>query len=341
MIAKKIKTTSNFLNTIIEDLNNFSLSYISSSLYSLEGFLSKQSINKSKKHFYYHFISLDHKYLIMCMFKSINEQLTEGPLYHITIEKYVFDFILRSTTTNELEFNTILYIHSYTLNDCIESIDQKQTQLININKEETIKTISSSLYNQLIKKVVNQYNSAFPLNDFSASHFIQKNFKVDASIITPTLFEIIKKVYQLSNNCDGILLRQRLGIDYSFKYIIDNNQETNDILTNINWNELIITTSTLQEKQKEIDNPFTPSPVLFKEFSDKVINQEKKSFLGKKLKRDRTTEEEKKYIPQQVNELISYYGDINVNIGSSMIEKYLLFQKYTNLARKANIIKTK
>lgn len=331
-------STTNLIEMIIEDFKNSSLSYINPSLPILEGFIVKQPIRKSKDEFCYVFVSLDYRHSIKCIFKSISEDIVHQTNYQIAINKYYFDFIVRSNESKELEFKTILSIQSYSFNNAVNLIENQKMLSINMNKEETIKEISINLYNQLIRKVINQYTSAFPLNDFSAKQFIQKSFDVSSSIIRPTLFEMIKKVYQISNDCDGILLRQRKGIDYTFKYFVDKDQETIEILTtNINWKELMITTNTIKEKQREIQDPFFPTPVLLKEFTNQVIINEKKTFLQNKIQRDNTSEEEKQLLSKSVNELITDYGDINVNIGNSLVEKYLLYQRYTEFAKQDDI----
>ena len=61
------------------------------------------------------------------------------------------------------------------------------------------------------------------------------------------------------------------------------------------------------------------------------MNKEKEIFLSRKHKRYENNEKENKNIPGNLNELINYYGDIQVNIGQSLIEKYHLYKKYMKL----------
>ena len=57
----------------------------------------------------------------------------------------------------------------------------------------------------------------------------------------------------------------------------------------------------------------------------------KEEFLSRKHKRYEINENEKKLIQNQLYELIQNYGNIQVNIGQSLINKYMLYKKYMKL----------
>jgi hypothetical protein len=58
--------------------------------------------------------------------------------------------------------------------------------------------------------------------------------------------------------------------------------------------------------------------------------EQKELFLHNKTKRDQTREEEKEDLPKRIKKVAEFYGDVNKNIGNSIIEKYILFKKYAS-----------
>ena len=81
------------------------------------------------------------------------------------------------------------------------------------------------------------------------------------------------------------------------------------------------------------DIVFTPSLVSFKNFNGKnafssiINNNGGKHKIFKNLG-------DIDIIPQKVKDLISFYGNVNMNVGKSFVEKYKVYKKYVELINK-------
>lgn len=160
-----------------------------------------------------------------------------------------------------------------------------------------------------------------------------------------TIFEMIRSLYKIDSDDDGILLRKKKGVRNSSMYFFDCEYEINEfLLKSIDWKKVIVKSNTIKNKTKnDLIEAFKPSEIVIHELDDKeVIQEKKKQFLQQKTKRDDImTDEEKEKLPERIKELILQYGDINTNIGNSTIEKYLLYQEYTKEAEKEKESKKK
>ena len=104
---------------------------------------------------------------------------------------------------------------------------------------------------------------------------------------------------------------------------------TNNILNQVNWKNLYNNMPTIIENKSKEKNKYKGEEILIKNLNLKNdMEKEKEKFLSKKIKRCEINEEEVKNIPNNLNELINDYGNVNVNISKSLIYKYYLYIKY-------------
>ena len=182
---------------------------------------------------------------------------------------------------------------------------------------------------EYIKQNLNKYYNLELSNKINAESFL--NNQNQKKQINLSIFKIIQKI--LKSNNQGFLLNENLGLKEPFKYMISPNDEdfdlTNNILNQVNWKNLYNNMPTIIENKSKEKNKYKGEEILIKNLNLKNdMEKEKEKFLSKKIKRCEINEEEVKNIPNNLNELINDYGDVNVNIGQSLIDKYYLYIKY-------------
>ena len=100
---------------------------------------------------------------------------------------------------------------------------------------------------------------------------------------------------------------------------------TVNILGQVDWKNLYKNMPTIIEKKNQ---NYNPENITIKDLKKKWNGKKKRNFLSRKHKRYEINENEKKNIPKNLNELINYYGYIQINVSQSLIEKYNLYKKY-------------
>ena len=97
---------------------------------------------------------------------------------------------------------------------------------------------------------------------------------------------------------------------------------TNNILSQVKWRNLYNNMPTIFENKIEENNKYKREHIFIKNLRLKNdMEKEKEKFLSRKLKRCEINEKEVKNVPNNLNDLINYYGDVNINIGHSLIDK--------------------
>ena len=185
---------------------------------------------------------------------------------------------------------------------------------------------------EYIKQILSKYYNLELTNKINAQTFI--NNKSQNKQINLSIFKMIQKILKSSNQ--GFLLNENLGLKEPFKYMISPNDDdfdlTNNILSQVNWKNLYNNMPTIIENKSKENNKYKGEIISIKDLRLKNnMEIEKEKFLSRKLKRCEINKDEIKNIPNNLNELINDYGDVNVNIGHSLIDKYHLYKKYMKL----------
>ena len=180
-----------------------------------------------------------------------------------------------------------------------------------------------------IKLLLNKYYTLELSNEIKAENFIgEKNQKKQ---INMSIFKIFQKILKISEK--GVLLNENRGLKSPFKYMISPNDNdfdlTNNLLAQVNWKNLYNNMPTVNENK---NNNLNAEKIEIRNLKIKnEMEKAKKEFLKKKVKRCEINEDEKKNMPKKLNDLIDDYGNIHVNIGQSLINKYYLYKKYMKL----------
>ena len=290
----------------------------------LEGFF----IIPEKKNESIIFVDSNEKNSIRCYFIN-NDQISLEKNEKVLIKKSKIDLLLVERGIKFIESNIILLIESF------EIIKDAQTDIktlpLNINRISDIKTKTLSKLDDYIKQLINKYYSLELSNKINAENFI--NNKSEKKQSNLSIFKIIQKTLRIS--VQGILLNENIGLKNPFEYMISPNDDDFDLTVNIlgqvNWKNLYNNMPTIFEKNDK-DNKIEKIKIKNLRLENEM-NKEKEIFLSRKHKRYdiNKKEKEKENIPENLNELINYYGDIQVNIGQSLIEKYHLYKKYMKL----------
>ena len=288
----------------------------------LEGFF----IIPEKKNESIIFVDSNEKNSIRCYFIN-NDQISLEKNEKVLIKKSKIDLLLVERGIKFIESNIILLIESF------EIIKDAQTDIktfpLNINRISDIKTKTLSKLDDYIKQLINKYYSLELSNKINAENFI--NNKSEKKQSNLSIFKIIQKILRIS--VQGILLNENIGLTNPFDYMISPNDDdfdlTVNILNQVNWKNLYNNMPTIFEKK---DKDYKGEKIRIKNLKlETEMEKEKETFLSRKHKRYTNNEKEKENIPENLNELINYYGDIQVNIGQSLIEKYHLYKKYMKL----------
>ena len=274
------------------------------------------------------FIDSKLKNSIRCYFYNDNIILDKNEKVKITNSK--IDLLLVERGIKFIESNLILLIESFEIikNDSSEI----KTIPLNINRISDIKKKVMKKLDEYIKQILNKYYNLELTNKINAQTFI--NNKSQNKQINLSIFKMIQKILKSSNQ--GFLLNENLGLKEPFKYMISPNDDdfdlTNNILSQVNWKNLYNNMPTIIENKSKENNKYKGEIISIKDLRLKNnMEIEKEKFLSKKLKRCEINEDEIKNIPNNLNELINDYGDVNVNIGHSLIDKYHLYKKYMKL----------
>ena len=187
---------------------------------------------------------------------------------------------------------------------------------------------------EYIKQNLNKYYNLELTNKINAESFL--NNENQKKQINLSIFKIIQKF--LKSNNQGFLLNENIGLKEPFKYMISPNDNdfdlTNNILSQVNWKNLYssMPSYNIIENKIEENNKYKGEHIFIKNLRLKNdMEKEKEKFLSRKLKRCEINEKEVKNVPNNLNDLINYYGDVNINIGHSLIDKYYLYKKYMKL----------
>ena len=274
------------------------------------------------------FIDSKLKNSIRCYFYNDNIILDKNEKVKITNSK--IDLLLVERGIKFIESNLILLIESFEIikNDSSEI----KTIPLNINRISDIKKKVMKKLDEYIKQILSKYYNLELTNKINAQTFI--NNKSQNKQINLSIFKMIQKILKSSNQ--GFLLNENLGLKEPFKYMISPNDDdfdfTNNILSQVNWKNLYNNMPTIIENKSKENNKYKGEIISIKDLRLKNnMEIEKEKFLSRKLKRCEINEDEIKNIPNNLNELINDYGDVNVNIGQSLIDKYHLYKKYMKL----------
>ena len=274
------------------------------------------------------FIDSKLKNSIRCYFYNDNFILDKNEKVKITNSK--IDLLLVERGIKFIESNLILLIESFEIikNDSSEI----KTIPLNINRISDIKKKVMKKLDEYIKQILSKYYNLELTNKINAQTFI--NNKSQNKQINLSIFKMIQKILKSSNQ--GFLLNENLGLKEPFKYMISPNDDdfdlTNNILSQVNWKNLYNNMPTIIENKSKENNKYKGEIISIKDLRLKNnMEIEKEKFLSRKLKRCEINEDEIKNIPNNLNELINDYGDVNVNIGQSLIDKYHLYKKYMKL----------
>jgi hypothetical protein len=274
------------------------------------------------------FIDSKLKNSIRCYFYNDNIILDKNEKVKITNSK--IDLLLVERGIKFFESNLILLIESFEIikNDSSEI----KTIPLNINRISDIKKKVMKKLDEYIKQILSKYYNLELTNKINAQTFI--NNKSQNKQINLSIFKMIQKILKSSNQ--GFLLNENLGLKEPFKYMISPNDDdfdlTNNILSQVNWKNLYNNMPTIIENKSKENNKYKGEIISIKDLRLKNnMEIEKEKFLSRKLKRCEINEDEIKNIPNNLNELINDYGDVNVNIGQSLIDKYHLYKKYMKL----------
>lgn len=276
---------------------------------------------------------------IKCYFLGSPNQnlsiLDKENVCQIQIAKYSFDYLM-APKSGELQSLLILIIETFSLSSIVSPITFKQNSIVDINKNEIIQSKKKEKIDILLKKILNEHFSAFSNYDITADLFLNK--KPAKQLNKPkNIFEIIRELYNIDPKSNGVLLKSHIEIkdsdDYLFDYYFDSEFIENfKKIKEVNW-------KTLFESMPSIDkesNCFVPSKVDIRNFNrPTILENVKNSFLNRKLKRY-TFKDDDYQMPKQIQSLISQYGNVQTNLGLSVIEKYNLYKKYTSLREDNN-----
>ena len=271
------------------------------------------------------FIDSKGKNSIRCYFIN-NETFSIEKNEKVKITNSRLDLLLVERGIKFIESNIILIIEKF------EIIKEDLTEInipLNINRITDIKNKVMSKLDEHIKLLLNKYYTLELSNEIKAENFIgEKNQKKQ---INMSIFKIFKKILKISEK--GVLLNENRGLKSPFKYMISPNDNdfdlTNNLLAQVNWKNLYNNMPTVNEKNNNILNA---EKIEIRNLKLKnEMEKAKKEFLKKKVKRCEINEDEKKNMSKKLNDLIDDYGNIHVNIGQSLINKYYLYKKYMKL----------
>ena len=271
------------------------------------------------------FIDSKGKNSIRCYFIN-NETFSIEKNEKVKITNSRLDLLLVERGIKFIESNIILIIEKF------EIIKEDLTEInipLNINRITDIKNKVMSKLDEHIKLLLNKYYTLELSNEIKAENFIgEKNQKKQ---INMSIFKIFQKILKISEK--GVLLNENRGLKSSFKYMISPNDNdfdlTNNLLAQVNWKNLYNNMPTVNEKNNNILNA---EKIEIRNLKLKnEMEKAKKEFLKKKVKRCEINEDEKKNMSKKLNDLIDDYGNIHVNIGQSLINKYYLYKKYMKL----------
>ena len=271
------------------------------------------------------FIDSKGKNSIRCYFIN-NETFSIEKNEKVKITNSRLDLLLVERGIKFIESNIILIIEKF------EIIQEDLTEInipLNINRITDIKNKVMSKLDEHIKLLLNKYYTLELSNEIKAENFIgEKNQKKQ---INMSIFKIFQKILKISEK--GVLLNENRGLKSPFKYMISPNDNdfdlTNNLLAQVNWKNLYNNMPTVNEKNNNILNA---EKIEIRNLKLKnEMEKAKKEFLKKKVKRCEINEDEKKNMPKKLNDLIDDYGNIHVNIGQSLINKYYLYKKYMKL----------
>ena len=272
------------------------------------------------------FVDSNEKNSIRCYFIN-NDQISLVKNEKVLIKKSKIDLLLVERGIKFIESNIILLIESFEI--IKDTQNEIKTIPLNINRISDIKRKTLSKLDEYIKQLINKYYSLELANKINAENFI--NNKSEKKQSNLSIFKIIQKILRIS--VQGILLNENIGLTNPFDYMISPNDDdfdlTVNILNQVNWKNLYNNMPTIFEKK---DKDYKGEKIRIKNLKlETEMEKEKETFLSHKHKRYTNNEKEKENIPENLNELINYYGDIQVNIGQSLIEKYHLYKKYMKL----------
>ena len=291
----------------------------------LKGYISKKEI--SKDDFIVEFISSDLLFSIICVIDdniiSMNNLITSD-FYEIELSDFLFDFLTFEKDKKNLDYNLILKINEYVLGnnrlDIKKQIVNSKTK--NINGESKLFEKMNDVFYKQIQKIISDYSNIYGKYSINAENFISNHFDRKKNI---SIFQMIEKMFHLKN--EGYLLLSKEGIEFPIKYLYKRIHLNNNFSL-IDWEILYKENPTLKEKKD--NNLFIPEDISFQEINEKYMIEQKELFLHNKTKRDQTREEEKEDLPKRIKKVAEFYGDVNKNIGNSIIEKYILFKKYAS-----------
>ena len=271
------------------------------------------------------FIDSKGKNSIRCYFIN-NETFSIEKNEKVKITNSRLDLLLVERGIKFIESNIILIIEKF------EIIKEDLTEInvpLNINRITDIKNKVMSKLDEHIKLLLNKYYTLELSNEIKAENFIgEKNQKKQ---INMSIFKIFQKILKISEK--GVLLNENRGLKSPFKYMISPNDNdfdlTNNLLAQVNWKNLYNNMPTMNENK---NNNLNAEKIEIRNLKIKnEMEKAKKEFLKKKVKRCEINEDEKKNMPKKLNDLIDDYGNIHVNIGQSLINKYYLYKKYMKL----------
>ncbi len=271
------------------------------------------------------FIDSKGKNSIRCYFIN-NETFSIEKNEKVKITNSRLDLLLVERGIKFIESNIILIIEKF------EIIKEDLTEInipLNINRITDIKNKVMSKLDEHIKLLLNKYYTLELSNEIKAENFIdEKNQKKQ---INMSIFKIFQKILKISEK--GVLLNENRGLKSPFKYMISPNDNdfdlTNNLLAQVNWKNLYNNMPTVNENK---NNNLNAEKIEIRNLKIKnEMEKAKKEFLKKKVKRCEINEDEKKNMPKKLNDLIDDYGNIHVNIGQSLINKYYLYKKYMKL----------
>ena len=335
MSNKKLNSTIQFANAISSFLNSQKPSASYQIKKTLIGFLIKTPNSKNQTTDYsYFFISQDFKQSIKCKFNQ--EMSMEIDLaYSIQINEFAFDFIVTEKNEKTIQYNLILIVNNCLLLEAKRDITKKiiNAYPININKDNIFKDLITVTVNKLFHGIINEYYSIHNHEEFSASNFMNKQFKKKEE--DKSLYQMIQNVFRAYQK--GVFLLKREGVEYPYQYFSD----IFDIqisLLGYDWKKIMKNTPTMKDKEKEKGDPFVPINVDVKEFSKQPIKANIHQFLRRKTPRADSTKNEEDETDNNVKSIVDFYDNfenINRSMGSSFVEKYLLFKKYSKLMKES------
>lgn len=327
MSHNKLNSTIQFDNALSSFVNAKNPSSNYQIKKTLLGFLIKIPNSKNQKTEYsYFFISQDLKQSIKCQLnQEINMQT--DLLYAVKVNNCSFEYIVTEQDKKTIQYNLILIVNNCLLLEGKKDITQKisNSYPINVNKDIKYKDLIEDNVNILFHEIINEYYTIHNHEELSANNFMNNQFEKREEV--KSLYQMIQNIFKCNHK--GVFLIKREGVEFPYQFFTDI-FEIQRTLNAYDWKNIMKTTPTMKDKEKEKGDPFEPIKVDVKEFSKQPIKVDIHTFLGRKSNRTEYPEQNEK---MQVKSIVEFYENMNKSMGNSFVEKYLLYKRYSELMK--------